>query len=85
MALFLCRARSSLCLCYDIGPMSHPAIFKRTELMLGTKTLDALKPDAGDTWGEKKARINGTVAHTTAIFGFALAGLVLQDIEKKQK
>lgn len=46
---------------------------------------DALQPDAGDTWGGKKARINGTVAHTTAIFGFALAGLVLQDIEKKIK
>ena len=42
-----------------------------------------LQPDVGDTWSAKKARINGTVAHTTAIFGFALAGLVLQDIEKK--
>jgi tRNA A37 threonylcarbamoyladenosine dehydratase len=27
-----------------------------------------------------KARINGTMAHTTAIFGFMLAGLVMQDI-----
>ena len=44
---------------------------------------DVIQPDAGDTWGGRKARINGTVAHTTAIFGFALAGLVLQDIEKR--
>lgn len=44
---------------------------------------DALQPDADDTWGAQKARLNGTVAHTTAIFGFALAGLVLQDVEKK--
>ena len=44
---------------------------------------EALQPDAADTWGAKKARINGTVAHTTAIFGFALAGLVLQDVEKR--
>ena len=44
---------------------------------------DVIQPDATDTWGERKARINGTVAHTTAIFGFALAGLVLQDIENK--
>ena len=44
---------------------------------------EVIQPDAGDTWGERKARINGTVAHTTAIFGFALAGLVLQDIEKR--
>ena len=44
---------------------------------------DAPQPDAGDTWSGLKARINGTIAHTTAIFGFALAGLVVQDVEKK--
>ena len=31
-------------------------------------------------WCSRKAQINGTVAHTTAIFGFTLAGLVMQDI-----
>ncbi|MDR1758212.1 MAG: tRNA threonylcarbamoyladenosine dehydratase [Bacteroidales bacterium] len=31
-------------------------------------------------WCSLKARINGTVAHTTAIFGFMLAGLVIEDI-----
>ncbi|MDR2389409.1 MAG: tRNA threonylcarbamoyladenosine dehydratase [Tannerellaceae bacterium] len=31
-------------------------------------------------WCSRKARINGTMAHTTAIFGFTLAGLVVQDI-----
>lgn len=30
----------------------------------------------------KKAQINGTMAHTTAIFGFMLAGLVVNDICK---
>ena len=34
-------------------------------------------------WCSSKARINGTVAHTTAIFGFALAGLVIQDVERR--
>jgi tRNA A37 threonylcarbamoyladenosine dehydratase len=34
-------------------------------------------------WCSKKAVINGTVAHITAIFGFTLAGLVIQDIYKK--
>lgn len=33
-------------------------------------------------WCSQKARINGTIAHTTAIFGFTLAGLVMQDIYK---
>ena len=31
-------------------------------------------------WCSSKAQINGTIAHITAIFGFMLAGLVLQDI-----
>ena len=31
-------------------------------------------------WDERKARINGTIAHTTAIFGFTLAGLVINEI-----
>ena len=39
-------------------------------------------PDGHD-WNATKARLNGTVAHTTAIFGFALAGLVVADVEKR--
>jgi tRNA A37 threonylcarbamoyladenosine dehydratase len=31
-------------------------------------------------WCSSKARINGTMAHTTAMFGFTLAGLVIQDL-----
>ncbi len=31
-------------------------------------------------WCTSKAQINGTVAHITAIFGFMLAGLVMEDI-----
>lgn len=34
-------------------------------------------------WCSMKAQINGTLAHTTAIFGFTLAGLVMQDICKE--
>ena len=33
-------------------------------------------------WCSSKARINGTLAHITAIFGFMLAGLVIQDAVK---
>ncbi|MDP4292027.1 MAG: tRNA threonylcarbamoyladenosine dehydratase [Bacteroidota bacterium] len=35
---------------------------------------------ANHEWCSKKAVINGTVAHITAIFGFTLAGLVIQSI-----
>lgn len=31
-------------------------------------------------WCSRKAKINGTMAHTTAMFGFTLAGLVMQDL-----
>ena len=34
-------------------------------------------------WRSTKAQINGTMAHITAIFGFMLAGLVIEDINKK--
>lgn len=34
-------------------------------------------------WCSSKAQINGTVAHITAIFGFTIAGLILQDIQAK--
>ena len=34
-------------------------------------------------WSDTKAQINGSLAHITAIFGFTLAGLVIEDIQKK--
>ncbi|MDD4660541.1 MAG: ThiF family adenylyltransferase, partial [Massilibacteroides sp.] len=39
---------------------------------------------ADHVWLRRKAQINGTIAHTTAIFGFTLAGLVMQDIYEKE-
>jgi len=34
-------------------------------------------------WDERKACINGAMVHITAIFGFTLAGLLIQDINAK--
>ena len=34
-------------------------------------------------WCSQKAQINGTMAHITAIFGFTLAGMVVEDCLKK--
>ncbi len=34
-------------------------------------------------WCTSKAQINGTTAHITAIFGFTLAGLVIQDLYRR--
>ena len=36
----------------------------------------------GHDWNVKKAQINGTLPHITAIFGLTLSGLVIQDICK---
>lgn len=35
-------------------------------------------------WDSKKAQINGTLSHITAIFGFSLAGLVIKDIYEQK-
>jgi len=35
-------------------------------------------------WSTQKAVINGTVAHITAIFGFTLAGLVIESIYRQK-
>ena len=44
----------------------------------------ALAADASNSeWDGRKAQINGTTAHITAIFGMTLAGLVIEDIYKK--
>lgn len=34
-------------------------------------------------WCSSKAQINGTMAHITAIFGFTIAGMIMQDIQQK--
>lgn len=42
-------------------------------------------PELADhEWCSTKARINGTTAHITAIFGFTLAGLVIQHVYEGQ-
>jgi len=46
-------------------------------------SLDSANPTPVSTWDARKARINGTLAHITAIFGFTLSGLVIQDIIHK--
>ena len=39
--------------------------------------------DNQSAWGKQKVRINGTMVHITAIFGFTLSGLLIQDIIHK--
>ncbi|WP_430809408.1 MULTISPECIES: tRNA threonylcarbamoyladenosine dehydratase [unclassified Carboxylicivirga] len=40
---------------------------------------------ARHTWDAKKASINGSLAHVTGIFGFTMAGLVIQRIREEVK
>ncbi|MGN0847850.1 MAG: ThiF family adenylyltransferase [Kiritimatiellia bacterium] len=51
----------------------------------GSGPMDGGAAPAGHDRDARKARVNGTVAHTTAIFGFALAGLVVSDVEAKSR
>ena len=56
------------------------------ETACGTKHCMCPKKTAGDPalagheWCTAKAQINGTLAHITALFGFTLSGLVIQDV-----
>ena len=50
----------------------------------GTLQEEAAVPTGETDWNARKARINGTVVHTTAIFGLTLASLVVRDIEAKE-
>lgn len=52
----------------------EPTIADTTDIIEGREEL--LTHD----WNQRKAQINGTMAHATAIFGFTLAGLVMQEI-----
>ena len=60
-----------------------------SEELLGNKGKDTFY-ETSETlkehdWHAAKVHTNGTIAHTTAIFGFMLAGLVIQDIIKKEE
>lgn len=68
--------------------------FKRNKMFPKKKFFCVYSPELLSNQGEnstetdagmfKKAQINGTVAHITAIFGFTIAGLVVQDIYKNR-
>ena len=47
----------------------------------GEGRSDLLNPE----WCTSKAQINGSLAHITAIYGFTLAGLVMQDVCRKKQ
>jgi len=55
-----------------------------TEKCLCPKTENAVGNPAltNHEWCSSKAQINGTLAHITAIFGFTIAGLVMQEITR---
>ena len=52
-----------------------------------TTTQEGREDLLSHNWNDRKAQINGTTAHITAMFGFMLAGLIVQhfyDAEKKE-
>ena len=66
-------------------PRKHFKVVYSDELLKnkGIVTGDEASSSMSDGWSQSKSRINGTIAHTVAIFGFTLAGLVIQDIVGK--
>lgn len=68
-------AKKFLCVFSD-ELLENKGIVSDTDESKGSELLKLDNPS-------KKAQINGTLVHITAIFGFTLAGLVIQDIYKK--
>lgn len=51
-----------------------------SEELLTNRGKDDITDGIGGQWDEKKAQINGSLAHITGIYGFTLAGLVIKHI-----
>ena len=51
--------------------------------VLENKGVSPAEPLCKSAWDERKSRINGAMVHITAIFGFTLAGLLVQDVVEK--
>ncbi len=64
------------------GAEPSPAVFASPTAVPETAGTD-IAPLSG-RWDAAKAQINGSLVHTTAIFGFMLAGLVVQDVDAKR-
>lgn len=60
-------------------PPAHDFLCVYSDEVLKNRGTQPSDTDAS-VWDTRKARINGTIAHTTAIFGFTLASLVVQHL-----
>lgn len=49
-----------------------------------TTTQEGREDLLSHNWNERKAQINGTMSHITAMFGFTLAGLIVQHFYKSE-
>lgn len=49
-----------------------------------TMTQEGREDLLSHNWNERKAQINGTMSHITAMFGFMLAGLIVQHFYKSE-
>ncbi|MBP5677523.1 MAG: ThiF family adenylyltransferase [Bacteroidales bacterium] len=63
---------------------------RQRKMFPGRKFMCVWSPEVLPNWGHEdscgtKAQINGTMAHITAIYGFTLAGLIMQDIYERNK
>lgn len=74
-------AKKFLCVYSDELLSNKEAAIEETDAV--THNEWGIEDDVQHKLRSKKVRTNGTIAHITAIFGFTLSGLVVQDINKK--
>nr|WP_321451266.1 tRNA threonylcarbamoyladenosine dehydratase [uncultured Carboxylicivirga sp.] len=78
-------SRSFLCV-YSDEVMENIGTDESSETEIQPAIKDTTGPGdpnlVNHDWSDKKAVINGSLAHITAIFGFTLAGLIIQELTK---
>lgn len=69
-----------LCVYSDEVLENHNVVFESSLENNDDLNLPGDSDIASDNWSDKKAAINGSLAHVTGIFGLTLAGLVLKSV-----
>lgn len=77
--------RKFICVCSEERPMSNQGMLAAEQPSDSNNGLDAKESNQGmPDWNARKAQINGSLCHVTAVFGLSLSGLVLQTICKSK-
>ena len=80
---------TTCCICHNTHTESTPETENSNETSANenhSRPSHSSSDDMNNTdWSERKAQINGSLCHITAIFGMAIAGIIIEHIINKNK